>query len=68
MLLAFGRVHQQSWCRRIHVPLLRPLVNGVPVHALVLMVDWRRQEYIRIPLHDADSHVRVARERMVQIA
>lgn len=53
-------MHQQPWCRRIHVPLLRPLVDAIPVHALVLVVDWRRQVRVWMPPHNTDSHVRVA--------
>ena len=59
-------MHQQRRCRCIHVPLLRPRIDAIPVHALVLVVDRRRQEYIRMPFHHADSHVSVARDRVVQ--
>ena len=59
-------MHQQPRCRRIHIPFLRPLIDAVPVHALVLVVDRRRQEGIWMPFQHADSHVRVARERVVQ--
>ena len=64
--LTFCRMHQQPRCRRIHIPFLRPLVDAVPVHALVRVVDRRRQERIWMPFQHTDSHVRVARERVVQ--
>lgn len=43
VIFTFGRMHQQPWCRRINVPLLRPIVDAIPIHALVLVVDRRRQ-------------------------
>ena len=60
-------MHQQPRLRRIHIPLLCPFFDAVPVHTLVLMIDRRWKKYIRMPPHDTDRHIRVTRQRVVQV-